>query len=181
MKAVHFFFVLIIAVVLLPGASLGQADRPSQQSSLQRGEKSGDRQNDAVRKEKDQTRPKEADENREQLANVTRNTTQRRASASHPKPVPTYRVRKPTANSPQIHEPGSVAPLKQVGSKKADSITNKAVSRHSPSIPSSAVSVNGHQFRNSRDPGAHLATSGGPAAIARGTAAISGTDMKRKP
>jgi hypothetical protein len=184
MKTVRFFFVLV-AAALLPGTSLAQqADRASQQSSSQRGERSGDRQKDEIHNDKDKARPNPADEAQAQLAGVTRSTTKRRLSAGHSKPVPTYRVRpvrKPTANSPQVHEPGSVVPLEPTGSKTDTKTSNNVASRRSPSVPSSAVSVNGQQFKNSRDPGARLAASGGPATIARGTAAINGTGMKRKP
>jgi hypothetical protein len=48
-------------------------------------------------------------------------------------------------------------------------------------VPSWGDSVNGLQFRNSRNPGSHLAGGGGPATIARGTAVINGTDVKRRP
>jgi hypothetical protein len=185
MKTVRVFFVLMIAAVLLPGASLGQKpDHLSQQMPSRSGEKSADQQKDEVRNEKDEARAKPADDTQEQSAAVTGSTTKRRPSASRSKLVPTYRARpikKPAASSQRITEPGSVAPREQMGSKAATSIPNKPVSRRSSSVPSSAVSVNGQQFRNSRDPGAHLAASGGPATIARGTAAINGTDMKRKP
>jgi hypothetical protein len=185
MKTVRSFFALIIAAVLLLGTSLAQeGDHPSQQVVSRNGEKSADQQKDEVRNDKDQARPKPSDEAQAQLADLTRSTTKRRLSASHSKPVPTYRARpikKPTANSPRIANPESVAPLEPMGSKADTKISNNVVSHRNPPVPSSAVSVNGQQFRNARDPGAHLAASGGPATIARGTAAINGTAMKRKP
>jgi hypothetical protein len=185
MKRVRHLFVLMIAAVFLLGTSLGQqADRLSQQSPSQSGEKSADQLKDDVRNDKDQARPKEANENPEQWVDVTRTTTKRRTNASHPKPIPTFRARPaktPTTNSPRIDAPGRVAAPEQMGAKAASNIPNKAVRRRSPSIPATAVSVNGQQFKNFRNPGARLAISGGPQASARGTAAISGTDIKRKP
>jgi hypothetical protein len=179
-KTVGFLLSVMTAAVLLLGASLGQqADRLSQQSPLQSGENSAHQQKDEVRNDEDQAHPKPADETQEQAAALTRSTTKRRPSTSS-KHVPTYQarsVRKPPANSPRIDEPGSIAPLEQMSSKTASNTPKKAVSRRS----SSGVSVNGQQFKNSRDPGAHLAASGGPATTARGTAAINGTEMKRKP
>jgi hypothetical protein len=185
MKTVRFFFALMIAAVLLLGTSLAQeGDHRSQQVVSRSDEKSADHQKGEVRNDKDQARPNPGDEAQAQLTDVTRSTTKRRLSASHSKPVPTYRarpVKKPTANSLRNDEPGSIAPLEQMGSKMVSNIPNKVASRRSPPIPSSAFSVNGQQFRNSRDPGAHLAASGGPATTARGTAAINGTETKRKP
>jgi hypothetical protein len=175
----------MIPAVLLLAASLAQeADHASQQVHSQSGETSADHQKDGVRSEKDQAHPKPTDETQQQPAVATGSTTKARPRVSHVKPTPTYRarsVRKPTANSPRNDEPGSIAPLERMGSKTVSNISNNAVIRRSPSVPSSAVSVNGQQFKNSRDPGAHLAASGGPATSARGTAAINGTEMKRKP
>jgi hypothetical protein len=186
MKTVRFLFSLMIAAVLLTGTSLAQQrDHPSQQAVSHSSEKSADQQKNEVRNDTDQARTKSTtDETQEQPAVLTRRTTKRRLSASHSKLVPTYQarpVKKPTANSPRIAEPGSVPRLDPMDSKPDSKISNNVVSRRSPSVPSSAVSVNGQQFRNSRDPGAHLAASGGAATIARGTAAINGTGMKRKP
>jgi hypothetical protein len=185
MKMARFFFVLMIAAVLLLGPSLAQeGDHPSQQVVSRNGEKSADQQKDEAGNDEDHTRAKPAGETQEQSATITRSATKARPSVSHSKPAPTYRarsVRKPTANSPRNDEPGSIAPVEQMGSKTVSNIPNKAVSRRSPSVPSSAVSVNGQQFKSSRNPGAHLAASGGPATTARGTAAINGTEMKRKP
>jgi hypothetical protein len=182
MKRLRFLFVL--AILLLRTSLAQEADHASQQVHSQSGEKSADHQKDEVRNEKDQVHPKPADETQEQPGVATGSTTKPRPSLSHSKPAPTYRARsarKPTTNSPRNDESGSIAPLEQMGSKTASNIPNKAVSRRSPSVPLSAVSVNGQQFKNSRDPGAHLAASGGPATTARGAAAINGTEMKRRP
>jgi hypothetical protein len=181
MKRLRFLFVL--AVLLLRTSRAQEADHASQQVHPQSGEKSADQRKEEVRNDKDKARPNPDDEAQAQLAAVTCSTTKPHPSASHSKPVSTSRarpVKKPRANSPRIADPGSCASLEPMGSKADTKISNNVVSRHSPSIPSSAVSVNGQQFRNFRDFGAHLAASGGPA-ITRGTAAINGTDVKRKP
>jgi hypothetical protein len=185
MKMARFLFVLMIAACLLLGASLAQeADHPSQQVISRNGEKPADYQKDEVGNDKEHIRAKPAGDTQEKSATNTRSTSKTRPRVSHSKPAPIYRarsVRKPTENSRRIDEPGNTAPLEPVGSKTASKIPNKAVSRRGPSVPSSAVSVNGQQFRDSHNPGARLAVSGGPATIARGTAAINGTEMKRKP
>ena len=65
MKIVRLFFVMMIAVVLLPGTSLArQADHSSQQAPSQSGDKSAsDYQRDVeVRDENGQIRPREADQ-----------------------------------------------------------------------------------------------------------------------
>jgi hypothetical protein len=75
---------------------------------------------------------------------------------------------------------GAVTRTQQTSLKNAVSVPGQAVSHRGLSAPSPAVSVSGQQFKNSRDPGAHLAISGGTMTAARGTAAINGTNMKRK-
>jgi hypothetical protein len=185
MKTARFLLVIVMGAVSLPGTSFAwQVDHPSQPVPSQSGEKSADRQKDDVRNVKDQARPAETDENREQPADVTRTTTKHRSSTSHSKPAAshqTHPARTPTKSSSRTGTLGSVAPPEQMGSRAANNLPNKAVSHRNLSMLPSAVSVNGRQFRNSHDPGAHLAISGGPQTSARGTAAISGTDMKRKP
>ncbi len=184
MKAVRILFSIMIAAVSLQGATLAaQASSAPQQAPAQSSEKSADQQKDEVRNEKDQARPKEADQSQEQSASVTRITTKRRPSASQSKPVPSHQPRPaktPTTNSPHTDTPGSGAAPEQTGSKAVTNVPNKAVSRR-PSAPPSAVPLNGQQFKNSRDPGARLAVSGGPPTSPRGTAAINGTNMKHKP
>jgi hypothetical protein len=114
---------------------------------------------------------------------VRPNTTKHRSSAIHYKPVPKHKARQAkmhTMNSLRSDTLRSVTPL-QMASRAAINTPKQAVSRRSQSVLPSAVSVNGQQRKNSRSPGARLTASGGPATIARGTAAINGTDMKRKP
>jgi len=187
MKTVRFFFVLMVAAVLLPGTSLArQADHPSQPAPSQSGGKSdSDYQRDVeVRHENDQTRSGQADQISKRSAYLTKNTTKRRSSISHPQPAVSHprRLNKtPATNAPRIDTPGSVTGPQETNLKTAVPAPNQAVSHRSLYAPSSAVSVNGQQFKNSRDPGAHLAISGGPLTAAKGTAAINGTNMKRKP
>ena len=76
---------------------------------------------------------------------------------------------------------GGVAAQQQTGLKAVAAVSSKAASHRSVPVPPATVAVNGQQFKSSRDPGARLASSGGPLTAAKGTAAINGTDMKRKP
>jgi hypothetical protein len=184
MKSVHFLLVMTIAATVLPGASLGQqADHPSQPAASQSGEKSTDQRKGEIRNDEDQARAREAGHNQEPMTDMTRTTTKRRPIVSHPKPVPTYRAHPataPTTNSPRVGALRTV-PSEQMGSRVATDIPNKVIKRRSPFAPSSTVAVNGQQFKNSRDPGAHLAASGRRLMSPRGTASISGTNMKHKP
>jgi hypothetical protein len=59
--------------------------------------------------------------------------------------------------------------------------TNKLLKHSSPPVATPTVALNGLQFRNSRDPGARMTTSGGLANSTRGTAALNGSEMKRRP
>jgi hypothetical protein len=186
MKPVRFFFVMVIAAVLLPGTSFArQADHPSQQAASQRGDKSDSDQGDIeVRDGNDQTRLGEANQISKHSAYRTKTTTKRRSSTIHSQPAVSHpqRLNKtPATNGARIDTPATVTGPQATSLKTAIPVPNQAIGHRSLSAPSSAVSVNGQQFKNSRDPGAHLAISGGPLTAARGTAAINGTNMKRKP
>jgi hypothetical protein len=187
MKTVRFFFVMMIATVLLPGTSLArQADHPSQpRVASQSGDKSGsDYQRDPeARNENEQTRPREVNQNSRGSAYLTKTTTKRSSSKIHSQPVVSHprRLNKmPATNGARIDISRPVTGP-QEASLKTVAIPSQAVSHRSLSTPTSAVSVNGQQFKNSREPGAHLAISGGPLTAARGTAAINGTNTKRRP
>lgn len=184
---VRFLFVLTVATVLLPGTSLArQADHPSQRAPSQSADKSNsDYQRDVeVRDENEQARSGEANQNSKGSAYLTKTTTKPRSSTSkfqravnHPR-----RLNKtPGTNGAQIDTPATVTGPEGTSLKIAVPVPNQAVSHRSLSAPSSTVSINGQQFKNSRDPRAHLAISGGPLTAARGTAAINGTNMRRKP
>lgn len=185
MKSVHLLLVMTIAAGLLLGTSVGQqADHPAQPAPSQSGGKSTDQQKDEVRKDDDQAHAREADHNQGPLRDMTRTTTKRRPIVSHPKPVPTFRVRPaktPATSSSRTEAPGRIAPLEQMGSRTDTNIPNKVIGHRSVTAPPPSVAVNGQQFKNSRDPGAHLIASGGPLTSPRGTASISGTNMKHKP
>ena len=187
MKIVRLFFVMMIAVVLLPGTSLArQADHSSQQAPSQSGDKSdSDYQRDVeLRDENGQVRPREVDKISKRSASLTKTTTKRPSSTIHSQPAVSHprRLNKtPATSGARVDTPGIVTGPQRTSLKTAVPVRNQAVGHGSLSAPSSDVAVNGQQFKSSRDPGAHLAISGGPLTSAAGTAAINGTSMKHKP
>lgn len=184
MKAERFLFVVMIAAVMPWSQSLAAEASPAPQLAIsQNSDKSANTQQKNEGSNEKEAR-EAAEEKNEQLADVRRTATKRRLSASHSKPGPSHAVRAIktlTPYSARIGEPGNTREPESMSAKAATNIPNKSLSRHGPSAPSSAVSVNGQQFKNSRNPGARLVASGGPLAAARGAAAINGTGMKHKP
>jgi hypothetical protein len=172
MKTVRLFFVTMIAAVLLPGTSLArQADHPSQQTPSQSGDRSYSNSGEAAQISK-------------RSANPAKTTTKRSSSTIHSQPPVSHPRRlneTPATSGPWVNRPGTITGPQGAIFKAAVPAPNQAVKRRSPPVLSPAVSVNGQQFKNSRDRGAHLAVSGGPLTSSRGTAAINGTNMKRKP
>lgn len=184
MKTTRLPLLMIFATVLLLVTSRAtQAASAPQQAPSQSSEKSpNDQKNGEARNEKEQVRFEESDKDKT-LASVTRAKPKHAPTMSHSKPAQSHRprpARTPTTNGHRTDAPGNIA-LKQTGSRVANPVSKRAVRPRSPSAPPSTVSVDQQQFKNSRDPGAHLAISGGLLTAARGTAAINGTNMKRKP
>ncbi len=182
MRMARTLFMMIVAA-LLPTANLAAQASSAPQQATSPSEKSAGQQKDDVRNDKDQPGTKEAGENQKASADMTRTTTKRRPSTSQSGAVITRQAhlrKMPAMSNSQTNAPAGVTSPVQTQSNAPTNIPNKAVS-HRPSAPASPVPANGLQFRNTRDPGARLASSGGPLTVARGTAAINGTNMKRKP
>jgi hypothetical protein len=190
MKAACFLLLMIIAAVLLQGASFAsQSNSPPQQLPSQSREKSASGSSESqkdgqVRSEKNQTGTEDSDAGQNTPERGTRHVTQRRPNQSHTKLAPSHQVhsgKTPVASilQPQTLEKG--AGSHQTGSSTSSSAPTRAINYRRTPVPPAAVAVNGQQFKSSRDPGARLATSGGPLTTARGTAAINGTNMKRRP
>jgi len=183
MRTTRFLFVMMIGAVLLQGTSLaGQSSPPSRESPSLNSEKPPrDQQKLAeVHGEKEQTRSAQADENPKPHAGVSR-TARHRPPVSYSKPASSRQpnlANTSATNGLRTPASGRMTRLQQTSSKV---VPSKALYQHSFPAPPTAPSVNGQQFKNSRDPGARLAVSGGPLTAARGTAAINGTNMKRKP
>jgi hypothetical protein len=186
MKTTRFLFSMIIGAGLLQGTSLAsQSNSATQQTPSQKTEQStSDQQtNGEVRGDNKQMLSAQADEGTRPPAGASR-TAKHRSRASSSKPVSTHPAapaKTPTTNNHQSEVLGSVATQQQTGLEAVTGVSSKTASHRSVPTPPSTVAVNGQQFKSSRDPGAHLASSGGPLTAARGTAAINGTTMKRKP
>jgi hypothetical protein len=126
----------------------------------------------------------EADADRRPSRAVARPKPKSFKTASYSKSTKNHRERSAVTragSSSRTAAPAGALSLEHPGSIPSNVAPNKAISHRSLPAHPSAASVNGQQFRNSRNPGARLAASGGPSAAARGTAVISGNNMKRKP
>ena len=190
MKAMRFFLLMFIGAGLLQGTSLAsQPNSASQQTPAPRSEASAGDSSDAkkdgqVRSERDQTGVGDSGGERNSPERGTRHLRQHRLNRSDAKPAPTYQVRPgktPATNNLRSEMAGNSKGFQQRGSTPSIGLPHKMVNDRSVPVPPPTVAVNGQQFKNSRDPGARLTVSGGPLTATRGTAAINGTDMKRKP
>jgi len=187
MKTERLLFLMVSCACLLQSASFARQSNPAEHQTLsQNGEKTaGDHQKGAaVRGEKDRTRSGEAGDSQERSTGLRRTATKHPPSATHSKPAPSHQLRPGktrTTNGPRTDAPGIIRGLQQTRPKASTTVPNKVVNHRSVPVPPPTVAVNGQQFRNSRDLGAHLAVSGGPLTATRGTATINGTNMKRKP
>jgi len=184
MKTARFLFWIMIEAVLLTGTALARTSSSAPQPASAQNEKSGsDQQKDAdVHPDKDQSRSGEAiDEaivgQKRPAANVTR-TANQRPSASRTKPPTSHQPHstKTLATNSRTNPPGSILAPQPTKAAAAKAVNQRSV----PALPPTA-SLNGQQFKNSRDPGSRLAVSGGPLTAARGAAALNGSNMKRKP
>ena len=179
MKTARFLFLMLMMMIgagLLQGESLAlQSNSASQQTPSQSREQSDSHQqkNGEARGEKEQPPPAQAGEGPPPAGALK--TGKRRPRTNYSKPVSSHQLR--PANTPT----GGITRLQQTASNAVTTVPSKAVNRHSVPAPPPAASINGQQFKSSHDPGAHLASSGGPLTATKGTAAINGTNMKRKP
>jgi len=188
MKTARFFFFMMIAAVLLQDRSFARqsdsASQPTPSQSRKTNDSSESKQDSQVRGEGIQTGVEGSNGEHKSLDGGTRNVRQRHPSRGRVKPGPGHQVRSgktAAASGVRPETPGNGMGFHLTGSATSSRVANKTVSHRSVSAPSPAVSVNGQQFKGARDPGARLASSGGPPTAARGTAVINGTNMKRKP
>ena len=181
MKMLRFLLLVMIAAVALERVGFAGQSSPASQAPSQSIDKAAE-PNEA-HNGTDQARPGEVDQNRKRPSRQTRNTASHRSRVNRPKAAPRHRVRldKTATNNLRAHATGRATGLQQTSSKAAAAVSGKAAGHRTPPVPSPTVSVNGQHFRNFRDPGARLAVSGGPLTATRGTGAINGTNMRRKP
>lgn len=184
MKMLRFLLLIMIAAVALEGVGFaGQSGPTSQLAPSQRSDKPAEQQTNDARNEIDLARPGEPDQNQKRSARQT-NATKRHLGVSASKAAPRRQVRPnatSAANNLRTAATGKTTGLQQTRSKAFTAVSRQATDHRSPAVPPPAVSVNGQHFRNSRDPGARLAFSGGPLTATRGAGAIDGTHVKRKP
>jgi hypothetical protein len=171
-KTAHFFLGITIALTLLPG-TIAARQAPSQQPSSQSAEKSSSDNSIDAQRTKTEQKP-----SRKQI------TAGQHPVISYSKSVPTHQPRpSKTAITSSVPPsvPGSLAGIQQPKSKTNSSTSYIAANHRSAITPTTNAALSGQQFKNSRNPGARLASSGGTSTTARGTAALSGTNMKPKP
>lgn len=190
MKTVRLSLPMVgLAIWLQIAALASQSDSTLERAASQAIEKSsGDHSSNVQgdgegRGSEIRTSPAQA-KSRKHSASVKRTPTRRRPSATRSGLALSQNApagKTSMAKNTRSGSPGNVAALRQSVPNSATNIPYKAVNRPPVLLPPQTVAVSGQQFRNSRDPGARLATSGGPLTAARGTAVIDGTRMKRKP
>ena len=182
---------IVFWAVLVGGASsASQSNQTREQTAATSHEKSANSSqagsNDTQgRGEKDQpTEYSPADENQKSFAAVKANTGKHRPAVSHAKPPQNRQLRSaktPAAKDLQTEALQNVPGSHRTSLSLSSSGPGKTIRHSSLAVHPSTVALNGQQFKNSRDPGARMATSGGSANSTRGTAVINGSDIKRKP
>ena len=182
---------MIFWAALVHGASFGsQSGQAQERTSSQSGEKAPNSsragsKDTRSRGEKDQT-PEylPSRENQKSFATVKSGTRKHRPAVSQAKSPHNRQLRlakTPAAKDLQMEALQNVLGSHQTSPSLSSSGPGKTVRHSSLPVRPSTIALNGQQFKNSRDPGAHMASSGGPANSKRGTAVINGTDIKRKP
>ena len=182
---------MIFWAVLVGGASFAsQSNQTREQTAATSHEKSANSSragsNDTQsRREKDQTTEYlPSDENQKSFGAIKAGTRKHLPAVSHAKPPQNRQLRSaktPAAKDLQTEALQNVPGSHQTSPSLSSSGPGKTIRHSSRAVHPSTVALNGQQFKNARDPGARMATSGGPANSTRGTTAINGTDVKRKP
>ena len=191
MKTVSFLVLLLmmmIGALLLQSPSLASEANSVPQQTPSQGRETSDSseglKDGQVRGEENQPGAGDSDVRQNTFARGTRRRTQRRPNQSHAKPAPSHQLRSgntQVANGLRSETLGNGLAFQRLGSLTSSGVPNKTGSRHIAPVSPATVAVNGRQFESSRDPGARPASIGGSLTAARGTAAINGTNMKRKP
>jgi hypothetical protein len=184
MRIPRFFLAMILLVV--PGQGSGFASQsnqiPEQGSSQSGGKPVGETQaNEGKAASAGNESSVEANQNRQTAKKIS--AVKRLSLLGQPKSASTraHSV-KPAENSGiAASTPADVMTLHQSSGGPLAGVSGRRSASHNPPVPSTSVSVGGGQFKRSRVASARLVTTGGPANSTRGTAAINGSDMKRKP
>jgi hypothetical protein len=191
MKMMRFIFGLMVGTALLQGLSFArESGRAPQQATAQSPDKpandSSDEQNSVpARGEKEAGK---ADIDRKVTSPIrAKKQTSKHQTQSRAKVAAIHRSQSittggnATAGTNAIDSHMTRLAATSVGSTHVSSVLSTSNRKISTPSASANAAVNGQQFRPPRDPGARLAAVGGPLTASRGTAAINGTNMKRKP
>jgi hypothetical protein len=189
-RKVRVFWAMIFWAVLVHGASFdSQSGQAKEQTPATSGEKSAS--NSSPKDSKNTEAPGQqvqtgnfSDDSQRSFSAVKQGTAKRYQMASHAKPAPSHQqrsVKASAAKNIQMEVPRNVRDSHQAIPTLPGNVPGRTVSHSSRPVSRPTVALNAQQFKNSRDPGARMLSAGGPATSTRGTAAINGSDMKRKP
>ena len=182
MRTAQFFFVMIIgAVLLLDTSFMGQSNQaPEPTLSQDRSpDRSKDRQTGGA---KDQT-GNYLNDNQKTLPGRKAGVPEHRPVGVGAKPAPSHHPRSGKAlaiNDPRSETGRNVLDSNPTSSTRSSDLPDKTLKHPSVPVPAPTVAIDGQQFRSSRDPGARMTSSGGPANATR-SRVINGTGMKPKP
>jgi hypothetical protein len=170
MKKTWVLLPMIFGAVLVHGANCSESNQAQEiKSSPQSSEKSANNRD-----------PKDL----KKSTSVAASAAKRRTAAGQAKPAPRRALRssKPqAANDLPNESPRNVPGFYQPSSTMSSDASGKRVKHSSTPAAKPILALNGQQFKNGRDPGAHIAGSEIAAKPNRGTAAINGSEMKRRP
>ncbi|HXW91191.1 MAG TPA: hypothetical protein VEK33_11650 [Terriglobales bacterium] len=186
MRKARLLFVMILFALLTRGTGwASQSKQAPEQPALPSDETSLNKSSpDTQIHGPNEPTDKYSDENHRSFAARKDGTRQHRPAAGHAKPAPSRPLRSgktSAANDLRTGTPRNVLDSHQTGSAKSPAIPNKLLPRRGMPVPPPTVALSGQHFKNSRDPGARMASSGGPASATRSPAALNGTNMKPKP
>jgi cytoskeletal protein RodZ len=182
MRTVQLVFVMIIGAVSLLGTSFaGQSNQPPE--PMLSHDTSADRNKESqTAGEKDQM-ANHSNDNHKTLVDRKGGVPERRPVGVGTKSAPSHHPgsgKTPVVNDPRLETGRNVLDSNPTSSTRSSDVPDKTRKHPSVPVPAPNAAVDGQQFRSSRDPGARMTTSGGPANSTR-TRGINGTDMKPKP
>jgi len=179
MRRAQFVFVMAIGAVLLPGTGFAGPSNQVPEPALSH-DTSPDRSKDRTAGEKDQT-GNYLNDNQKTLPGRKAGVPEHRPVGVGAKPAAHPRSGKPPAvNDPRSETGRNVRDSNPTSSTRTSDLPDKTLRHPSGPVPAPTVAIDGQQFRSSRDPGARMTSSGGPANATR-SRVINGTGMKPKP
>jgi hypothetical protein len=181
MRTAQFVFVSLIGAVLLLSTSfVGQSNQVPEPTLSH--DRSPDRSNSQTGGEKDQT-GNYLNDNQKTFVDRKGGVPERRPVGVGAKLAPSHHPRSGktlSVNDPRSETGRNVLDSNPSSSTRSSDVPDKTLKHPSVPVPAPTVAIDGQQFRSSREPGARMTTSGGPANSMR-SSGINGTDMKPKP